>query len=203
MTASVNHWIELLRRTDALAGIPLIVAGVGLMFFGWRLWKPCVVIFYALIGVGVAAMIPGLEDGRMLLVPVLGILFGLASYWPAKYALSLLGGLIGMYVVVNMLTDLGMDGMGLWFAGAAALFGFAGMAHINRDIVVIALTAFLGSALLLSGLMSFITESRVLYGHVRSVLLQDPFTMGFVILVPTVVGFFLQCGDARQMHGAK
>jgi hypothetical protein len=40
---------------DPLIGIPLVLGGLTLMAFGWRLWKVCAALTFGLIGYGVGA----------------------------------------------------------------------------------------------------------------------------------------------------
>ena len=55
MITSVEGWVGFLRDSHFVGGVPLVAAGVGLMLFGWRMWKASVVLAFAVIGTIAAA----------------------------------------------------------------------------------------------------------------------------------------------------
>ena len=50
MILSVDGWLDFLKDSHGAAAFPLIVGGLGLMFFGWRFWRLCVILAFGLIG---------------------------------------------------------------------------------------------------------------------------------------------------------
>jgi len=194
----VHDWISYLRDTQGAAAFPLIIAGVALMGFGWRMWKLCVVLSFAIIGGGVAMIYLPESSDRWLIAGAAAILLGAASYWPAQHAVSLLGGLIGAGAVMAYLGELGLTGMPLWCLAAAALVIATGYALIYRNKVVVLLTAFLGSALLVSGLIAMVMTSRSLYGWFNGLASESVIVAPFLLIVPTVMSCFYQMSESRR-----
>jgi len=198
MKLSVDEWLLFLKTTDTLIGVPLIVVGAVLMFFGWRMWKACVIAAYALMGAGVGVYFAAPGQSQLIFGVALGGIAALAAYYPVRQAAGLLGGLIGGALVVNVLQNAGLQGLPLWLAGGAAVFGLSAYSFINRPIVVIGVTAFLGAFFLLSGLVAFVMESRVLYGNLETLAAQTAIVVPFVLMVPAIMSCFYQLAEVRR-----
>ena len=200
MNEYIHTWIAFLRDSAGVAAFPLLVGGAALMLFGWRMWKICVVLSFGVIGGVLAISYLPPSDQRWLLVIVAAVLLGAASYWPAKYAVPLLGGLIGGGAMMAYLSELGLKGMPLWcLAGAAVLLSGA-YALIYRRKVVVLITAFLGSALLVSGLIAMIMTTPALYTWFDGVARESVIAAPFLLIVPTVMSCFYQMGESRRAY---
>lgn len=200
MTVSVHDWISFLRDSHSAAGIPLIVGGLGLMLFGWRLWKVCVVLAFGLIGTLIAAQVIGPSDNQLTYALVCGMVLGLLSYWPVNYSVSVLGGALGALVAYFYLEDKGLSGGTQWGMIGAAFVACTAFAVINRRHVVILVTAFLGALLLLSGLTSWVMAMPDIYGTFRSMAAWSVIVVPFLVLVPTVMSCFYQMAEVRRLQ---
>lgn len=200
MPSSLGDLQMLLRSSGAAVSFPLLVAGAGLMLFGWRMWRVCVVLTYALVGaVLVVALTPD-NDDQWFYALIAAAVLGAASYWPGRYAVALLGGLLGGGSTTAYLHDCGVSGSTLWFVGAAAGFAALGYAFINRQHVIVLITAFLGAALLVSGLAGLVMLSPALFGTFRSMAAYSAIVLPFLLLVPTVMSSFYQISEMRRLH---
>ena len=195
---SLEYWMVFLRRSDALIGVPLVLGGLALMLMGWRLWKVCVVISFALIGVGVGSAWAGDDENQWIYALACGLALGAASLRPAKHAVAVLGGLIGSSLIMYVLVDKHITGTTLWLIGAAVFIGASAMAYLNRRMVVIAVTSVLGAGLLLSGIVAFLMASPRLYGTFSSMATNSLIVVPFFILVPTVMSCFYQIADVHK-----
>jgi len=196
----LDDWLLYLKQSQSAVGFPLVVAGLGLMLFGWRMWKVCVMLSYALLGAALGAWIVGPCDGQWLYALAAGAGLGLVSYWPVNYAVSVLGGLIGAGMVTYSLANLGVAGTALLASGGAAFIGCAAFAFLNRQHVVIVVTAFLGAALLVSGLTAWVVNLPGLYGTLRAMATGSAIVIPFIVVVPTVVSSFYQLAEVRRLH---
>jgi hypothetical protein len=168
------------------------------MLFGWRLWKICVMLSFGLIGAGIGATLAGNGDNAILYTIGGGAMLGLLSYWPLKFAVSLLGGLIGCVFVTSSLAGFGLTGPALWIASGCALFACTAAAFLYRRHVVIAVTAFLGAALVLSGLTVWVMRMPGLYSVLHGLADKHFFILPFLHLVPTVMSCFYQGAEAKR-----
>ena len=195
MGASLSQWWSFLNRADVLAGVPLVVGGLALMLFGWRLWKICVVLCFGLIGAGLGARFAPSHNG-VLLYPLVGaVLLGALSYWPARYSVAVLGGLIGAGLVAQVGSGSGLTGAPLWLITGVGFIGSLALSFINRRFVIIGVTAVLGGILLLSGLTVFSRCSPGLYGFLASATSDSSIVLPFILVVPSVVSVCYQAGE--------
>jgi len=203
MAPSITDWQLFLHDSHGAAALPLLIAGFGLMLFGWRLWRLCVVCSFALIGAGVGMAFLGAgEQGQSnwMVGLACGAVCGLVSYWPAAHLVGLLGGVLGAGAVTAYLGSLGLAGPPLWALAGAALIGCTAYAMINRRHVVILVTSFLGAALLVSGLAAAVMTVPSLYGTFRMMASYTAIVGPFVVLVPTVMSCFYQTSEIRKIN---
>ncbi|UCE61463.1 MAG: hypothetical protein JSU63_06880 [Phycisphaerales bacterium] len=200
MIDSVGDWALLLRRSDPLVGIPLLIGGVGLMAFGWRLWRVCVVLSYALIGLALGGACAPAADQQSYYAIGAGVVLAAAAYRPVKYSIAGLGGIIGAALMMYFLDGLRISGPTLWILGSVAFIGASALAFLNRRLVVIGVTAALGAALTLSGLTAFLAASPSAYGTVASLIDSSGIIMPFIFLVPVVVSCFFQEAEVHRLR---
>lgn len=200
MNISAKDWMLFLRDSDGVIGLPLAAAGAILVFFGWRMWKVCVVASFGLIGAGLTSALCDNFPDRWLLVVAGGIVLGGLSYFPSNYSIAILGGSIGGTVALDLLSDLRLHEGIFWSVGIAAFLGSLAYAFINRQMVVIIVTAILGSVLLMSGLAVLIMASPSLYGTIVSMARGNVLVVPFMLLVPTVMSCFYQVAEVRRFR---
>ncbi len=199
MAFTVGDWMTFLQGADTLIGLPLLVAGAALMVAGWRLWKVCVVLSFGLIGAGLGQRLAGSADGSSYYALVAGVVLGVLSYFPARQSVAVLGGLIGTALAMYVLADAGLNGAPLWLVGAAVFLCCTAMAYTNRKTVVVAVTAVLGAALLMSGISVLIMMSPSMYAQLSSIAAASSLVGAFFLLVPAVVSYFVQAGEMRRL----
>ncbi len=200
MITSVQDWLSLLRNSHSATGFPLIVSGLALMMFGWRLWKVSVVLAFGVIGTMVGGFLIGPRDDQWTYAIACGVLLGLLSYWPVKYSIAVLGGVIGAGVTHFYLDRLGLTGGMLWGGSGAAFFACTAMAVLNRRHVVILVTSFLGAVLVLSGLTTWLMTMPMFFGTLRAMAAWSVIVVPFLVLVPTVMSCFYQMAEVRRLQ---
>lgn len=196
---SIYDWLLFLKQAGSAAGFPLVVAGLGLMLFGFRVWKVAVVLSYAVIGAGLAAWLKGPCDQQWLYALGGAVVLGALSYKPITLAVSLLGGMVGGAIVMRCLSVVGFHDTPLWAAGAAAMIACTSVSYLNRQHIIIIVTAFLGAVLLLSGLTAWVMASHWLYGAFRSLASESTLVLPFVLAVPTVMSSFYQIAEVHRI----
>ena len=197
--SSVQEWLFALKTMRGAVGFPLVVAGLGLMFFGWRFWKICVVLAVAAIVTLVSAHLIGPRHDQWKYAVICGATVGLLSYWPANHAVALLGGAVGGGSVSAALQSLGLSGVSLYCAGAAAFGLCTAYAYINKMHVAVVLTAFLGAIFLLSGLAAWLMAAPSLYSTVERMARGSALVLPFAVLVPTVMSGFYQLAEVKRV----
>lgn len=200
MITSIEDWINFLRDSTSAGGIPLIIGGLGLMLFGWRMWKLCVIMSFGLIGAGIgASFTEGGADKWIAMIACGGVLAAVSA-WPINYSVALLGGVLGGGMAYYYLDLLQVDGIMQWVITAAVVLSCSAFAFINKRRVVILVTAFIGAMLLVSGLTSWLIASPAIFGTFRSMASTCAIVLPFVLLVPTVMSCFYQMAEVRRLQ---
>ncbi len=187
-----------LRQSGAASGFPLVVAGLSLMAFGWRMWKVCVMLSYALIGAGASAHFLGPSDHQYTVAIGAAVVLGLLSYWPVNLSVSMLGGLIGAVATMYYLVLMGWSGVPLWSAGAAAMLSATGYGFLHRQHVVVFMTALIGAGLLTAGVTALLVSWPHFYNMLRTLTDESIIVVPFLLLVPTCASCFYQLSEMRR-----
>jgi hypothetical protein len=199
MIMSVHDWVLFLRHSDTLICFPLFIVGGVLMLFGWRLWRPCVVLAYSLIGAGIGTTLAASDDKQLVLALSCGAILGLASYWPAKQAVAVLGGLIGAGIAWFILEKTNVRGAPLLLVSIAAFVLSTALAFSNRRLVIIGVTAALGAVLAISGLTALIMASPTAYGTFSSLAGRSVLVVLFMLMVPAIMSCFYQVSEVHRI----
>jgi len=201
MTPSLMDWELFLRYSHGAATLPLVIVGIGMMLFGWRLWRFCVCASFGIIagGFGVAYLTQ-VVGSAWLSFCICGGLVGLVCYRPATYLVGLLGGVLCAGTLCAYLGSLGISGTMLWALGAAALIAGTAYAFLNRGHVVIFVTAFLGAVALVSGLAALVMTVPSLDKAFGSMASYSYIVGPFLLLVPTVMSCFYQISEVRRAN---
>ena len=199
MAASIAQWLAFLKGADTLAGIPLLVGGLVLMLFGWRLWKVCVVLSFGLLGTALGARFAPFGDSQMLWALIGGAVLGALSYRPARYCVPALAGIIGAGLTAYLFSGTSLTGPPFWLVVGMVFVATSALALINRLVVVIGVTAFLGAVLLMSGLTIFAALSPDLFSYFKMAAAGSSIVLPFVLLVPSVVSCCYQAGETSRL----
>ncbi len=196
----VQQWLTILNDFGTPIGIPLIGGGLMLSLFGWRLWKVCVTGSYGLIGAGITVWLTTPAGNRWWYSLIGGTALALLSYWTAKHAVCVLGGIIGGALVTYLLTNAGFYGTVLWGGSAVAFVGFAAFSFLHRRNVAIVITAFVGATLVVSGLTAWMMILPGVYSNMYALATGSSIMVWFLVLVPTVMSCFYQVGDMHRLQ---
>jgi len=198
MSETVNDWLIFLRNADHLIGFPLLVGGAAFMLFGFRMWRLCVVASFGLLGAAVTASFVDASNMRTVSAIVVGIVLAAATYKPAKYAAAVLGGMIIAFTVGYVLENAGMHGPAFVFTVMSTLIVGSAYAFINRQLVIVFVTAVLGAFMFVSGMAALVMAWPNIYGSLTSLGTTNRFVGPFLIVVPAVVSCFYQVGEVNR-----
>lgn len=201
MSWSLESWLTFLRQSGALIGLPLLVAGVAIGAFGYRLAKLCVPVTYIVIGLYAGSWsATALDQPQQALVYGIPAAVGLAAgaYFLTHHAAVVLAGLLGAFVFGGTLTSLHLYGYAPWVAAALGLAIGCSLAAVNVRQVVIILTALQAAVLFDSGLAAVLMASGSLFSVVRELNAYSPLVLPFLLLVPTVMSAMYQMSEIRR-----
>ncbi len=189
-----------LQDVHYAGGFPLVVVGVILMLFGWRMWKVCVVLAFGALGAVLTARLTSPGPDQLFYVVCGAAILGAVSYVPVKYAIIVLGGMIMTGVTFYYLGGSRIDTTILYAAlGLSMLVGTAYSA-LNRQRVVIFVTSLFGAVLLVSGVATWLRAFPELFGTVQTMAAGSAIVIPFIILVPSVMSAFYQGSEVRRLQ---
>lgn len=198
MESLIGDWLIFLKDSETVLALPLVLGGLILMMGGWRFRKPWSVVTSGLVGAVLGFGLAARQSDRPVYA-IVGAVITAAASWPSpRYSVSVFGGLLGMGLVYVLFGQGIVDRRLQWLILGIAFFSMAGLSFINVRVTTVILTALQGAALVLSGLVILLTESPGLFKVFAGLSKQYVLFMPFLVLVPTMVGFFLQMGDVRQ-----
>lgn len=194
----LNDWLILISGLKGAVGVPLVVAGLGLMVFGARLSRVSVMFAYAVMGAAVTAWLLGAQAVTWWAVVAGAAVPALITYWTANRAIPILGGLVMGGMTMFAFSGVGFSSSALCGVGLFAFIAFAAFSYLHREHVLIGVTAILGSVLVVSGMAVWLSAFPGLYGHLRALALESMFMAPFFLLVPTVASCFYQVGNMNR-----
>lgn len=200
MITSLSQWVEFLRRADTGIAFPLVIFGLGLMLFGWRMWKVTVMLAYGLIGAALGTIAAG-ESPYQLGFSIAGaIVLAAVSFYPVQKAVAVLGGLIGAGISHFYFSRVALNEVMQWSLCIASFVAFTGFSFLSKQRVVIFVTAFLGAVLLMSGLAAWMMSVPAFFGTVQAMANNSMLVVPFLLLVPTVMSSFYQIAEVRRLQ---
>jgi len=194
----VTEWVTWIQSGESLVGLPLAAAGVVLMVLGWRVWRVSLAITYGLVGYAVCDAFVKAGDDQLFYGIVTGVVLTVLSGVLSNYAVAAAGGLIGAAVFRGVLTGFGLHGSALWVGLGLAFVGGTALSCINRRKVAMVITSFQGSILVVAGMAALVSQQPGMAAFFRGTADGSKIFLPFIILVPTVIGAFLQAADIRK-----
>jgi hypothetical protein len=195
-----NDALSFFRDAGSLSGLPLMLVGVGLMLFGWRMWKLCVTLAFGAIGIALGMHVapPGSPPALYALGGAI-VLAGL-SFWMSKQAIGVLGGLIGVGITSYFLSMARWPDFVPWIGAAIAFLGATAFTYLYQRHMIVVVTAFLGGLCFTGGLLAVMMAAPSLYGTFRSMSAASIIVVPFMVMVPTVMSFFYQVSEIHRLH---
>ncbi|MCP4590653.1 MAG: hypothetical protein GY842_07910 [bacterium] len=196
---SLQTYLMWLRGLDTLAGLPIILIGLAVMLGGWRMGRVCVILSCAAIGAGVGWHVAHVSSSPWLALALGGgLVTGVLGFLLRAYAAPVLGGAIGAAVVMQLLIPFRLDGWPWWISFVLAFACAGALCMTNLRLVVIIITSLEGALLLVSGLVPIMTMWPGLLRFFESTNRVSWIFFPFMVLVPAIVGYFLQVADSRR-----
>lgn len=199
---SLNEWLAVLRDMKSAVVFPLGVGGLMLMLFGWRLWKVCVGLSFAIVGAMTTAYVADIQrrDVDPFYLIVVSLALGILAFRFARIGLPALGGVILMAITGSIVSSAKVDGPVVWALSATGFVCGCALAFINRRYLVISITGLLGSVLFMSGLVAFLMTMPSTYTTFHGMAMGSSVVIPFMILVPMVMSFFYQVSEVRRVQ---
>jgi hypothetical protein len=193
-----------LRSVHPVEGGILVIIGLAMLLYGFRIYKALVIITYAMVGVYLGALLAG----ALHFNPLIGMIGGAIVLGVAAWPLYLIGwGMLGGAVFAGLaaaatsaLTP--STAYMIVAAVAAGVLGIVLTVLIMRPLIII-ITAIIGGVVLVEGLlvMALLLPS---FGEPVVKSLQDhPYAQAAVVAIPAILGLILQFTEKGGQGGGK
>jgi hypothetical protein len=184
----------------------LITAGVIYLLFGFRVIKTLVMLNAVIIG-GVIGAIIGGHGETALACAIIGAFASAAIAWPAmKYAVALMGGLIGAMLGGAIWHAAGLPPELAWAGALVGLIGFGLLSFILFRGSVMMYTSLQGALMLVLGVLGLMYKYDEVAPQLTTHLHMEPFLLPAAVVIPAMIGLIFQqhqTSPAGGGHGGK
>ena len=203
-----DQFIAQLRQADPLTALLVLAFGLVCLLAGWKLFKAIVIANAALLGLVLGHRL-GLELSAGPNLPVIlalcgALLLGVLAWPLMKVAVSVMaalaGGLIGFAAWDHIAAATGHASIQqhAWAGGVIGLITLGLLALVILRFTVMLFTAFQGSLLAVSAMVSLLLRHSGVEPRLRETMAQEHYMLSLIILVVGVIGFALQYASAGK-----
>lgn len=199
--SSVRDTVLMCERQEVAVGVLLLGAGLVFMILGVKLYRSLIPISFAGIGLAIGVNVPvSGEVAQWACGIILAAALGIGSSYVNKLAVALLaGGWTGVFAA-SLAVTFGLQqrislGIGLVF-----LLAVASLAMPLYQQVIAYVTSLQGSMLTIGGLIAVLHTFPTFWGGLRTIVVDNSFVAPFFIVSLTVMGFYLQSAETRQIE---
>jgi len=197
-TFSLTQVFGGLENAEPALGVTLAGIGLILMTVGARMDRLFIPACYMAVGMVLGVEMVSDPILRWLAGVIAAALLVVASRHFHRLAVGVLCGAWGAFWVAYLAHSLGMHEA---MAMALAVISFAigvSLAFVVLPEVTAALLSFQGTVLLVAGVVIVGSCRPGLWVYVRSIFLEYPLYVGFLLLSGTIIGYYLQMTEARR-----
>lgn len=193
--------VDNLSKLSIVWAVVFIVAGVLCLINGFRYYKTVVVILALAIGV-----VAGYQMGRQIQAEIvvagcLGLLLAVGAMPLMKYAVAVMGGLIGAFVGANLWSSVGYvmsHGQNstatenYWVGALCGLIICGMLAFLLFNVSVALFTSVSGATIAVIGALALVLQIDTFRPTVAEKLEAHQAVIPMLVLVPAVIGLIFQ-----------
>lgn len=200
------HPVDLASRLQELSAVWAVVfltAGLVCMLSGYRFYKTIVVLLALAIGVFAGYYLGKKINAEYVVAGCLGALLAVCVFPLMKYAVALIGGLVGAFIGANSwsaisrmlqsggkLSDQAADN--IWIGALVGLLVCGMLAFILFKVSVVLSTSVSGSTLAVMGALALLMQVQPWQKSVSEGISTHAMVVPLLVVVPAVIGFILQ-----------
>src|SRR3954470_3644109 len=170
----------------------LILLGIVYLMFGFYLFKGLLVMNAACVGAWVGALV-GERTGSQVPCAVLGAFLAAAITIPTmKYAVAVLGGLLGAGLGGSVWRMVDLDPRFAWAGAGMGLIAFGLFCFILFRGSVMAYMSLQGSVMLVFGILGLLYKYQDIGPRITAGLQGRNFILPMAVFIPTVIGLLYQ-----------
>ena len=180
------------QSLGALTATGLVLAGLFYLLFGVYAYRGLVTLNAAVLGAYVGGLI-GQRAGNAVAGAMVGGFFAAAATWPLmKYAVAIMGGVLGLVLGVSIWRAVGLEPKYAWSGGLTGMVFFGMLSFLLFRGSIMMFTSLQGSVMLIFGLLGLIYKYQEFGPRVNEQLSVRPFLLPLFICVPATLGLIYQ-----------
>lgn len=196
---SVKEMILMCEQQHVAVGILLLGLGLVFMIMGVKLFRTLVPLSFAAIGLSIGLHLRMPETWQWSCGIAVAVALALGSSYFSRLGVALLAGGWTAMVASSLAVSMGLQplisaGVGVVFLAAVASLTLALYSQ------VIAYVTSLEGALMTVGGVVCIMHSFTIWQSLRTIFVDYPFVAPFFVVSLTVMGFYLQLAETRQLE---
>ncbi len=198
MSLSIPHMLQNLESQEPVLGVLLLGAGLVFVIMGARVFRVLMALSFLCIGFAIGGQLPLEPVWTLLAGAVAGIGLAVVSKYFVRVGVALLAG--GWLATATMVVaeNIQADPLVAMILGGFAFLVAVSLVFILYYEVIAAVMSFEGTLLLLSGMIICLNHYSSAWPRLRSVLVETPALIGFLILAGTVTGYYTQIAERQK-----
>ncbi len=199
--STVRETVLMCEQQQVAIGVLLLGAGLVFLILGVKLYKSLVPISLAVVGLAIGLNVPvSGEPARWTCGLILAAALGIGSSYVNKLAVALLaGGWTGVFAA-SLAVTFGLPQRISLGIGVVFLLAVASLAMPLYQQVIAYVTSLQGSMLTIGGLIAVLHTFPAFWAGLRSIVVDNSFVAPFFVVSLTVMGYYLQSAESRQME---
>lgn len=185
--------LQACREMNVAVATLMIIGGVIFLLWGYYAFKTLVTLNAVIIGAWIGVLI-GQQLGAPLPAALIGGFVAGVVTWPLmKYAVAIMGGLIGCVIGMSLWRSFGIDPHYAAAGGGMGLIFFGMLSFILFRTSIMMFTSLQGSLMLIFGILAVIYKFNGIDASlIDSKLMISPFVMPMAVGFAAVIGIIYQ-----------
>jgi hypothetical protein len=198
MPITLRSLLESVEYQDPALGV--LFAGLGLIFLliGARVFKVLMALSFACIGFGLGRSLPLDPVWAVIAGVVAGVGLAVASRFFVKTGVAVLAGGWFAAVIIAIADSLRADPTIALAAGGLAFLVAVSLVFVLYFEVIAAVMSLEGTILLFSGVLVLVSHYSGMWYRLRSMLLEMPALVVFLVVAGTVTGYYMQIAERQK-----
>ncbi len=177
----------------------IIAAGLVYLLYGYKIFKVLVIVNAALLGATGAHWIDQQFDQvDWWVIPVGAAALALIAWPLMRFAVCVMGGLAGAVLGAFVWRSFQLPDNMLWAGSAIGLVALGLLAFIIFRIIIIGFTSLQGALMAVAGSVALAARWEQVSDEVRDGILNQPWMLPVVVLLPALIGFVYQCSRGEK-----
>ncbi len=198
MPITLRSLLQEIEHQDPVLGMLLVGLGLVFMLIGARVFKVLMAFSFACIGYGLGQLLPLDLIWTVIAGLAAGVGLAIASRYFVRTGVAVLAGGWFASLVIFTADSMGAAPSVSLVAGGFAFLVAVSLVFIMYFEVIAAVMSLQGSILIISGASILLSRYSNMWFRLRSMFLETPALLMFLLVAGTVTGYYLQIAERQK-----